>query len=263
MLPREVYNVEGIGNWLNPTIRIADNDCILRFRHHLCSHMTRWSASHLAERLLIHSLHAPRIKLELPLLPTNTPTRFFRPSNQTMAPMRNKPRITRFHDKEFEAHMELLCLNGESEELDELSIAPVFMGQVGKHRLGLQRGCSNKANTLDQYGLLGRDLSANQAPDEDPRLFYNVAAPTSTFICGSQGSGKSHTLATLLENCLVQSKANLLPRPLAGLVFHYDTFISDTGGLPCETAYLSSHKDIKVRVLCPPTNVMNIKVSYL
>ncbi|RSL52179.1 hypothetical protein CEP51_015103 [Fusarium floridanum] len=179
-----------------------------------------------------------------------------------MAPKSKKLKVSRFHDKAFEAHMELLSLNEKSEGLNDVYLAPMFMGHVGKHQVDLKRECSGRANILDQYGLLGRDLSTNQASDEDPRVFHNVAAPTSTFICGSQGSGKSHTLATLLENCLVQSEANLLPRPLTGLVFHYDTFISDTGGLPCEAAHLSSHPGVQVRVLCPPTNVMNIKRIY-
>ncbi|CAN9170184.1 unnamed protein product [Alternaria alternata] len=41
----------------------------------------------------------------------------------------------------------------------------------------------------------------------DRRLFFNVTTPSSIFICGSQGSGKSHTLSCLLENCLAISDA--------------------------------------------------------
>jgi hypothetical protein len=121
-----------------------------------------------------------------------------------------------------------------------------------------------------QYGLLAGDVGglslaneakANGEPAPDPRLFYNIAAPSSVFICGSQGSGKSHTLGCLLENCLVPSMANSLPRPLTGIVFHYDTFTSDTSGSACEAAYLSSAKGVSVRVLCAPTNVGHIKVG--
>jgi len=54
-----------------------------------------------------------------------------------------------------------------------------------------------------------------------------------------------------------------LPRPLTGIVFHYDTFISDTGGSPCEAAWLSSNPNVKVRVLCPPTNTRTMKVRIL
>lgn len=93
-------------------------------------------------------------------------------------------------------------------------------------------------------------------------LHYNVAAPSSVFICGSQGSGKSHSLSCLLENTLVQTSVNNLPRPLTGLMFHFDTFVSDTEGSPCEAAHLSSNPNLKVRVLCAPTNVGTMKRTY-
>ncbi|KAL4982468.1 hypothetical protein BDW68DRAFT_182531 [Aspergillus falconensis] len=80
--------------------------------------------------------------------------------------------------------------------------------------------------------------------DTDPRLLFNVSAPSSTFICGSQGSGKSHTLSCLLESCLIPSKLGRLTKPLTGVVFHYDTFISDAGGTPCEAAYLASNESL-------------------
>lgn len=122
--------------------------------------------------------------------------------------------------------------------------------------------------TVSQYGLLAKILESEDsirptraskaAPDF--RLFYNTTVPSSTFICGSQGSGKSHTLSCLLENCLVASDAATLPRPLTALVFHYDTFVSDDAGSPCEAAYLASMSGIRVRVLCSPTNLATITV---
>ncbi|KAI1347259.1 hypothetical protein F5Y01DRAFT_307664 [Xylaria sp. FL0043] len=117
---------------------------------------------------------------------------------------------------------------------------------------------------LSQYALLAEDVGSLQGKSsEDPRFFYNVAAPSSVFICGSQGSGKSHTLSCFLENCLVQSeKLGSLPRPLTGIVFHYDDYASDSRVAPCEAAYLSSDPAINVRVLCSPTNVSVIKDSY-
>ncbi|KAF8851655.1 hypothetical protein BDZ45DRAFT_707791 [Acephala macrosclerotiorum] len=130
----------------------------------------------------------------------------------------------------------------------------------------------NHVPPFPQYGLLAglaESLTESIAPNiallpsqEDPRIFFNVASPSSTFICGSQGSGKSHTLSCLLENCLIPSDASKLPHPLTGLVFHYDTFISDDGGSPCEAAFLSSSSDIRVRVLCSPANVRTIKQTY-
>ena len=97
----------------------------------------------------------------------------------------------------------------------------------------------------------------------DRRLFFNVTTPSSIFICGSQGSGKSHTLSCLLENCLAISDATVLPKPLSALLFHYDAFISDDGGSPCEAAYLASLSGVKVRVICPPTNLRTIQVSLI
>lgn len=97
--------------------------------------------------------------------------------------------------------------------------------------------------------------------DADRRLFFNVTTPSSIFICGSQGSGKSHTLSCLLENCLADSDATILPRPLSALLFHYDTFISDDGGSPCEAAFLASLSGVQVRVVCAPTNIRTIQVS--
>jgi hypothetical protein len=95
----------------------------------------------------------------------------------------------------------------------------------------------------------------------DPRLFFNISAPSSAFICGSQGSGKSHTLSCLLENCLMKSYVSKLDNPLAGLVFHYDSFTSDIKGTPCEAAHISSNSNVKVRVLVSPTNLQTMKVS--
>ncbi|MCJ1437268.1 hypothetical protein MMC27_006654 [Xylographa pallens] len=130
---------------------------------------------------------------------------------------------------------------------------------------------------LPQYGLLaGRirdrsyevdllehvDFEAETVENiSDPRVFLNVNTPWSAFICGSQGSGKSHTLSCMLENCLVQSPLNELPNPLAGLVFHYDKFSSYTSSQICEAAYLCS-SGIPVKVLVSPTNFWRMKTAY-
>ncbi|KAJ1325547.1 DNA double-strand break repair helicase HerA and related ATPase [Microdochium nivale] len=118
------------------------------------------------------------------------------------------------------------------------------------------------ANTAIPYRDNGSDRMAGVQDVKDSRIFQNVAAPSSAFICGSQGSGKSHTLSCMLENCLLSSEQGCLPKPLAGVVFHYDTFTSDLSGMPCEAAYLASNPDIKVRVLCAPTNIATIKRTY-
>ncbi|KAF4463508.1 hypothetical protein FALBO_9673 [Fusarium albosuccineum] len=113
-----------------------------------------------------------------------------------------------------------------------------------------------------QFGLFGATISEDSSCLAKARLFHNVTCPSSVFICGSQGSGKSNTLACLLENCLIPSQLGKLPYPLTGIVFHYDSFVSDCGGLPCEAAFIASHEKVSVRVLCAPTNVRTIQSIY-
>ncbi|KAM0249659.1 hypothetical protein ACHAQJ_008956 [Trichoderma viride] len=166
-------------------------------------------------------------------------------------------------DSTLDAHMELLALDDGDEDAEELAATSIFTQPV------LQYGSSLKIKPFTQYGLLGGMIQENSMVEnsakqvvKDPRLFFNTTAPSSVFICGSQGSGKSHTLSCLLENCLMQSEANVLPRPLTGIVFHYDPWVSASRGSPCEAAYLASAEDISVRVLCPPTNVKQIERIY-
>lgn len=54
---------------------------------------------------------------------------------------------------------------------------------------------------LPQYGLLGSICPTKESlstANTDPRLFLNVNVPFSAFICGLQGSGKSHTVSCIL-----------------------------------------------------------------
>lgn len=96
----------------------------------------------------------------------------------------------------------------------------------------------------------------------DGRLFLNTNAPWSTFICGSQGSGKSHTLSCILENGLLpHSGLGELPKQLAAIVFHYDKFTGSSSSQMCEAAYLSS-KGIPVNVLVSPTNYWTMSRMY-
>jgi hypothetical protein len=162
----------------------------------------------------------------------------------------------------------LALLRPDTKSLDESEVAgtPVFTESVR------QQGNDGPDPAFTQYGLLGGNVAKLQVnqdgenvprAEDDPRVYYNISAPSSVFICGSQGSGKSHTLSCLLENCLIPSEANVLPRPLTGIVFHYDPFFSGARGDPCEAAYISSNKDVRVRVLCPPTSVEPIRVCRL
>lgn len=173
-----------------------------------------------------------------------------------------------FTDEAFLYHLSLLNISGPAQEIEEACLAPIFSCGI------LQRGDATPTRQvprISQFGLLAgldhlleppmlREQLGTSGVRNDPRLMFNVSSPSSTFICGSQGSGKSHTLSCMLENCLIPSKVGCLPNPLTGIIFHYDAFISDTTGSPCEAAYLSSYPGVKVRVLCSPTNVNSIRV---
>ncbi|KAH6610108.1 p-loop containing nucleoside triphosphate hydrolase [Trichoderma cornu-damae] len=169
-------------------------------------------------------------------------------------------------DSTLAAHLSLLSLDGDNEDLEELASTPIFTEPVLQY--GSALGANGTPEAFAQYGLLGGVMERSGAASSGAgitakdRLFFNTTAPSSTFICGSQGSGKSHTLSCLLENCLMSSEANVLPRPLTGIVFHYDPWVSASRGSPCEAAYLASAKDVSVRVLCPPTNVRQIAGIY-
>lgn len=141
--------------------------------------------------------------------------------------------------------------------------------QIGGTPIFTQKVLETAPKAFTQYGFLagnaelldGMTTQDLMSATDDPRLYFNVAAPSSVFICGSQGSGKSHTLSCLLESCLLKSNASEIVTPLTGLVFHYDTFSSDEGGSPCEAAYVGKDSKVKVRVFCAPTNIATIRVS--
>lgn len=163
---------------------------------------------------------------------------------------------------DYASQIALLHDGSDDDPTGDIGTVPIFTEVVRKHATDLHeaRPTSTQEAPFNEYGLIAGDVNADRASDSDPRIFYNVNAPSSIFICGSQGSGKSHSLSCLLENCLIHSPAATLKKALTGIVFHYDTFVADTGGSPCEAACLASHHSLDVRVLCAPTNVVQIKV---
>lgn len=176
--------------------------------------------------------------------------------------------------------------------LEEIRTTPVFSASLLANLSELGTAATN---VLPQYGLLAKvldsfdsgnhketdnllelgprnlvnsfgepitvDPQATAKKPEDNRLFVNMNAPWSTFICGSQGSGKSHTLSCMLEDALVKSRLGKLPRPLAGMVFHYDKFTGFSSTQVCEAAYLAS-TGIPVKVLVSPSNQWRMTRAY-
>ncbi|KAH7558346.1 hypothetical protein BM1_05618 [Bipolaris maydis] len=148
--------------------------------------------------------------------------------------------------------------------VEELRMAPLVWWNVKEHvepQQQVQRG----------YAVLGHVPEANNRPQDDSSVsssatrspvLLNTDSPWSAFLCGSQGSGKSHTLSCMLENCLLTDKTilprvGLNPHPLAGLVFHYDRC---QGSGVCEAAYLCTN--IPTTVLVSPSNYGRLKRAY-
>jgi hypothetical protein len=157
-------------------------------------------------------------------------------------------------------------------KVEEIKTAPLFTQAV---KTAIANGDvlipDATDDLLQQYGLLGlrkqvyhsrnRNVSSTLSTG-DNLVFANMNAPWSTFICGSQGAGKSHTLSCILENSLLTSSpAGNNPQPLAGLIFHYDHFTGTETTQLCEAAYLCS-AGIPVRVLVSPSNLHNMRRLY-
>ncbi|KAF2189891.1 hypothetical protein K469DRAFT_561992 [Zopfia rhizophila CBS 207.26] len=166
--------------------------------------------------------------------------------------------------------------------LQEMRMAPLVWWDVKEElsRMDSSRAESSTSNNTDestaksdteealrQYAMLGHIPTDPAREVAEPTVnikpvLLNTNSPWSAFLCGSQGSGKSHTLSCMLENCLLTNKQLLShigknPNPLAGLVFHYD---SCQGSGVCEAAYLCSQ--IPTTVLVSPSNYLRLKEQY-
>ncbi|KAI4177061.1 MAG: hypothetical protein LQ343_000542 [Gyalolechia ehrenbergii] len=161
----------------------------------------------------------------------------------------------------------------KSAYVEECKNTPLFSAEVAR-KLAAHLG----RGPFPQYGFLAKKekiFSLEDNPDqaipdagkdapkesEDGRIFLNMNAPLSVFLCGSQGSGKSHTLSCIMEEALKDSRLGRLPQPMAGIVFHYDKFSRGSHHEPCEAAYLCS-TGIPVKVLVPLSSINRMERAY-
>lgn len=113
--------------------------------------------------------------------------------------------------------------------------------------------------TFNQYAVLGFHVGEHAQINEDEPILMNIDAPTSAFICGSQGSGKSYTLCCMLENCLMAAASiGRVIEPLAGVVFNYNPGCTPTAS---EAAFLCSMA-IPVNVLVSQSNIHALQKAY-
>ncbi|KAF2626679.1 hypothetical protein BU25DRAFT_394777 [Macroventuria anomochaeta] len=115
---------------------------------------------------------------------------------------------------------------------------------------------------VPQYGLLG-SLEDERSDASASQLFLNTNVPFSAFICGVQGSGKSHTTSCILENAVLASpNIGYFESAVSTLVFSYGEWSSGGAGFNIsEATFLgASHPDFpghhvrQVTVLYSPSN---------
>ncbi|KAH9836429.1 AAA-like domain [Teratosphaeria destructans] len=137
--------------------------------------------------------------------------------------------------------------------VEELRTTPLLTLGVKDHVEG------TSPNVFPQYGVLGFHVGEDESIASGEPILMNTNAPLSAFICGSQGAGKSFTLAAMLENCLLRNeKIGKLEAPLAALVFHYD---NDGGSNSlAEVVHLAS--SVKINILVSRSSYFRLKAAY-
>ena len=81
-------------------------------------------------------------------------------------------------------------IGGEESAKDEIQNAALFSQEILK---------SYDPDFQPQHALLGVNVMAKQTGSKrNVKLYQNTNVPNSVFICGLQGSGKSHTLSCLI-----------------------------------------------------------------
>jgi hypothetical protein len=172
--------------------------------------------------------------------------------------------------------------NATDPAVEELRMAPLVWWDVKEHfelQQQVQRGYAVLGHVLKNNDSASNDSANNDSSNNDSSnndivmlddasptpirpVLLNTDSPWSAFLCGSQGSGKSHSLSCMLENCLLKDKTilpkiGLNPNPLAGLVFHYDRC---QGSGVCEAAYLCTR--VPTTVLVSPSNHGRLEKAY-
>ncbi|KAJ6260795.1 hypothetical protein Dda_5025 [Drechslerella dactyloides] len=131
-------------------------------------------------------------------------------------------------------------------EIDKiLSGAPLFTSDT----LHIDDSPEGPSDVVIQSGVFakvqqtGRPSTASGQQENEKIndiLLLNTNTPWTTFICGLQGAGKSHSLSVILENCLIPNKSiGILARPLSALVLYFAPYTPIDAGKPCEVAYLA------------------------
>ncbi|KZP03786.1 hypothetical protein FIBSPDRAFT_879146 [Athelia psychrophila] len=121
-----------------------------------------------------------------------------------------------------------------------------------------------------QYGVLGETLAIcpnTSIQHADRRLYLNTNTPFSAVLCGVQGSGKSHTVACMLECMFIPkySPIGSLKKPLCGLVLHLGE--GGPNSRPSEVAWLAApiRKGLRppaIKVYVSPSSLRTMRGVY-
>ncbi|KAL2850427.1 hypothetical protein BJX68DRAFT_90932 [Aspergillus pseudodeflectus] len=142
-----------------------------------------------------------------------------------------------------------------------------------EHAVLVSAALEEAGHTLpSQFALMGKlNAAPNTEIAPDPRVVLNTNVPFSAFICGLQGSGKSHTTSCIIENCSMGLPVlGKLKQSVSTLVLHFNEYSSNVNSQPSEAAFLASvlpqyasqQKRLPVRVLVSPTNYHNLAKMY-
>jgi hypothetical protein len=103
----------------------------------------------------------------------------------------NLPRMSRTPD--LERQLQFLSIADENSSSSDENPRSI------EHSVLVSPTLEDMGNKMpSQFGLLGH-LASQQSEDlVDPRVMLNTNTPFSAFICGLQGSGKSHTTSCII-----------------------------------------------------------------
>ena len=129
-----------------------------------------------------------------------------------------------------------------------------------------------KSSESEQYGILGESINGQR------KIAIDLSETNTISLFGVQGGGKSYTIGTVTEMTLKQfSKINLLPAPMASVIFHYSESMDYAPEFTSmihpndETGQLKKLKDIygaepdkieDVIMLCPADKVEERQEEY-
>jgi hypothetical protein len=96
--------------------------------------------------------------------------------------------------------------------VEEIRMAPLVWWRVKEHiepQQQVQRGYAVLGHVPEADNSSKDDASVSNGATRTPVLL-NTDSPWSAFLCGSQGSRKSHALSCMLENCFLTDETILL-----------------------------------------------------